>query len=115
MLPWMAVTRGASSARCAVPAAPRPMARSSSGLRPGPARRAPRAGEAPPGLCGEVPARRLQHEHSMTVLRDQACELRPGERVHGGFFGVFIADHPDATQPADLARVAATLALAEAQ
>jgi 1,2-beta-oligoglucan phosphorylase len=75
---------------------------------------ASRAGEPPCGILGELPGRRLQHEHSMTVLRDAPLRLGPGETLHAGFFGVFTADHPSATSIADLSRVSAALALPEA-
>jgi 1,2-beta-oligoglucan phosphorylase len=75
---------------------------------------ASRAGEPLTGMLGELPARRLQHEHSMVVLRDAPLRLAPGESLHAGFFGSFVADHPDATSEADLSRVSAILSLPEA-
>ena len=75
---------------------------------------ASRAGEPLTGMLGELPGRRLQHEHSMVVLRDAPLRLAPGEHRHAGFFGGFAADHPDATSEADLSRVTALLALPEA-
>jgi cellobiose phosphorylase len=75
---------------------------------------ASRAGEPPAGMLGELPSRRLQHEHSMAVLRDAPIRLAPGESAQAGFFGGFLPDHPDATSEADLAGVAAMLALPEA-
>ena len=75
---------------------------------------ASRAGEPPTGIVGELPGRRLQHEHSMAVLRDAPLLLAPGESAHAGFFGVFVADHPGATSEADLASVSGILALPEA-
>jgi cellobiose phosphorylase len=75
---------------------------------------ASRAGEPLPGMLGELPGRRLQHEHSMVVLRDAPIRLAPGESLHAGFFGGFVAHHPDATSAADLSRVGALLALPEA-
>ncbi|MGH8302804.1 MAG: GH36-type glycosyl hydrolase domain-containing protein, partial [Steroidobacteraceae bacterium] len=76
---------------------------------------ASRAGEAPIGLRGELPGRRLQHEHSMAVLRDAPLSLAPGESAPAGFFGLFVADHPSATSQADLSRVSEILALSEAK
>jgi cellobiose phosphorylase len=73
-----------------------------------------RGGEAPVGILGELTSRRLQHEHSMAVLRDEPIRLAPGQSVQAGFFGSFAADHPDATSEADLSRVSGILALAEA-
>ena len=73
-----------------------------------------RAAEPPTGILGDLPGRRLQHEHSMAVLRDAPLRLEPGETLHAGFFGGFVADHPDATSDADLSGVSAILALPEA-
>ena len=75
---------------------------------------AARAGAAPPGLAGDLPARRLQHEHSMVVVRDAPLRLAPGERIGSGFFGLFLDDHPQATTAADLSRVGEALRLPEA-
>jgi cellobiose phosphorylase len=75
---------------------------------------ASRAGEPPDGILGELPGRRLQHEHSMAVLRDAPLRLAPGGSLHAGYFGIFVADHPGATSEADLSRLGATLALPEA-
>jgi 1,2-beta-oligoglucan phosphorylase len=75
---------------------------------------ATRAGEAPCNLLGELLDRRLQHEHSMAVLRDAPLRLAPGETAQAGFFGVFVADHPEATSQADLAKLAGVWALPEA-
>src|SRR6185437_8175629 len=58
---------------------------------------ASRAGEPPSAIRGELPGRRLQHEHSMAVLRDAPLTLAPGESAQAGFFGLFVADHPSAT------------------
>ena len=74
---------------------------------------ATRAGAPPVGMAGDLPNRRLQHEHAMAVLRDAPVRLRAGESLHAGFFGVFAADHPGATSEADLTRVSAALALPE--
>jgi|GEM_PF-42314 len=74
---------------------------------------AARAGQAPAGLTGDLPARRLQHEHSMTVIRDSPLTLAPGVRAAAGFFGLLIADHPEATSDADLERLNAIRALPE--
>ncbi|MDE2051033.1 MAG: hypothetical protein KGJ72_08445, partial [Gammaproteobacteria bacterium] len=73
-----------------------------------------RTGEPPAGMLGELPGRRLQHEHSMAVLRDEPLRLAVGESRDAGFFGIFIADHPQATSQADLSRVSGVLALPEA-
>jgi len=75
---------------------------------------ATRAGDAPVGLLADLPGRRLQHEHSMVVIRDAALHLDPGGSVTAGFFGSYVADHPDATASSDLRRLSAVLALPEA-
>ena len=75
---------------------------------------ASRAGDTPVGLVGELPGRRLQHEHSMVVLRDAPIRLDPGASAAAGFFGSYLADHPEATSASDLERVRETLALPEA-
>jgi cellobiose phosphorylase len=74
-----------------------------------------RGGNPPAGLTSDLPSRRLQHEHSLVVVRDEVIRLEPGGRASAGFFGSFVADHPDATTPADVARAEAALALNEAR
>jgi cellobiose phosphorylase len=56
-------------------------------------------------LAAEFPNRRLQHEHSMVVVRDTPIRLEPNKSASGGFFGDFLADHPEPTSDADLERV----------
>jgi cellobiose phosphorylase len=75
---------------------------------------ASRAGDAPVGLAGELPGRRLQHEHAMVVIRDAPIMLDPGSSAAAGFFGRYLSDHPEASSASDLEHLAATLALAEA-
>ncbi len=75
---------------------------------------ATRSGEIPAALSGELPGVRLQHEHSMVVIRDQPLRLEPGRRTAAGFFGAVLADHPQATSEADLGRVPPWIALPEA-
>ena len=75
---------------------------------------ASRGGDAPVGLTGELPGRRLQHEHSMVVIRDAPLRLDPGGSAAAGFFGSYLADHPSATSASDLERVSEALALPEA-
>jgi cellobiose phosphorylase len=75
---------------------------------------ATRSGEAPAALSGRLPDTRLQHEHSMVVIRDQPLRLEPGRRMAAGFFGATLADHPQATSEADLARLSEWIALPEA-
>ncbi|HEY1725132.1 MAG TPA: hypothetical protein VGF89_06900 [Steroidobacteraceae bacterium] len=75
---------------------------------------ASRAGDEPGGLTGKLPARRLQHEHSMVIVRDGPMALEPGARIAAGFFGLLVPDHPNATAAEDLSQVGPTLALPEA-
>ncbi|HEY2417329.1 MAG TPA: hypothetical protein VGH84_05375 [Steroidobacteraceae bacterium] len=75
---------------------------------------AARCGGVPPGLSADLPGERLQHEHSMVVIRDAPLLLAANGSASAGFFGSFLADHPDATSPADLERVSKVLALPEA-
>jgi cellobiose phosphorylase len=76
---------------------------------------ASRAAAALPGLSGELSAQRLQHEHSMAIIRDAPASLAPGAALEAGFFGWFLADHPQATAAADTSQADAALALAEAK
>ena len=75
---------------------------------------ATRAGQPPPGMIGDLPSRRLQHEHALAVLRDAPVRLAPGESLQAGFFGLFAPDHPQATSAADLLRLGAIWTLPEA-
>ena len=69
-----------------------------------------------PGGCeSDLPSRRLQHEHSLVALQDEAFELAPGQRVQRGSFGWFEPDHPAASGPGDLERLQQVLALPEAR
>ena len=76
---------------------------------------ATRAGKPPAGLSGPLPSKRLQHEHSLVVVRDAPIELQPQAQAAAGFFGVYVADHRDATTPTDVDRSTAALGLPEAQ
>ncbi|MES2982375.1 MAG: hypothetical protein V4727_08685 [Verrucomicrobiota bacterium] len=73
-----------------------------------------RAGTAPAALATGLPATRLQHEHSMAFIQDEAIDLQPGQKSTRGFFTWFEADHPDATSDKDLTKIDAVLALKEA-
>lgn len=75
---------------------------------------ATRASAEPIGIVNGLPARRLQHEHSMVAIQDQPLQLKPGERASTGFFGWVAEDHPAATSSADLDAVNSALALPEA-
>jgi cellobiose phosphorylase len=74
-----------------------------------------RAGTQPAGLAGDLPGTRLQHEHAMVVIRDTPISLAPQSAVDGGFFGLYVPDHPDATSSTDAERAAEALALPEAK
>jgi cellobiose phosphorylase len=76
---------------------------------------ASRAGTELPGLSGELPAQRLQHEHSMAIVRDAPIMLAARESVAAGFFGCYLPDHPEATAATDLACIDTTLALTESR
>ena len=75
---------------------------------------AARSGEPPPAAAHGLPGRRLQHEHSMVCLQDEALTLQPGAKARRGFFAIFSADKPTATGPEDIALADAALALPEA-
>jgi CRISPR-associated protein Csx3 len=69
-----------------------------------------------PGLAAEtLPAKRLQHEHTLALLQARPVQLAFGETMSTGFFGVYRADHPAATSDQDKAIVDKALALPEAQ
>ncbi|MBS0420847.1 MAG: hypothetical protein JSR66_24260 [Proteobacteria bacterium] len=74
-----------------------------------------RSDETPIGLSGDLPNRRLQHEHSMVVLRDMPIELAPHATAISGFFGVYVADHPGATSAEDVQVANAAFNLPEAK
>jgi cellobiose phosphorylase len=73
-----------------------------------------RGGETPVGLAADPPGRRLQHEHSMAVIGDAPIQLHSNSSVAAGFFGCYLAHHPEATSVTDLDRVRRVLALPEA-
>ena len=76
---------------------------------------AARAALPSPGVAGQLPAHRLQHEHSMVVIRAAALPLPAGAAARSGFFGCFEPDHPAATGSRDLERLPGIFALAAAQ
>ncbi len=76
---------------------------------------ATRAGKAPAGITGDLPGTRLQHEHSMVVIRDSRLQLGPHAGAAAGFFGSYLPHHPDATSAADLHVATRTLQLPEAK
>jgi cellobiose phosphorylase len=75
---------------------------------------AARSGDAPIGVLADLPATRLQHEHSMVVLRDAPLHVESGGSAGTAFFGLFVPDHPEATSLADLQRVGDVVSLPEA-
>ena len=48
-----------------------------------------------------LPSSRLQHEHTLAALASDELQIGAGETFFAGFFGAFVADHPEATGPAD--------------
>ena len=56
-----------------------------------------RSGRLPEALLRGLPGERLQHEHSMVALQHAPVRVAPGARVSLGFFGLFVDDHPAAT------------------
>lgn len=74
-----------------------------------------RAGTPPPGLQGDLPGRRLQHEHSFIALRDAPLQLGAGQSIAAGFFGAYAADHPRASSSVDLSFARQALRLPEGQ
>jgi cellobiose phosphorylase len=76
---------------------------------------AARDGATPPGLLMGLPNRRLQQEHALVALQDEAVMLAPGERATAGFFLALELHHAEASSEADLDRLPALLALPEAQ
>ncbi len=53
-----------------------------------------------------LPSLRLQHEVACPTLQTAAHTLGPGETARLTLFALFLADHPDASGPDDLARLA---------
>lgn len=72
-----------------------------------------RASGAPAGCVADLPSRRLQHEHALIAIRDEALWLAPNEGVDAGFFGSYVADHPEATSQLDVELARQALALPE--
>lgn len=75
---------------------------------------ATRAGGTATALADGLPGKRLQHEHSLAAIQDEAFTLHPGEKKHCGFFAWFLADKLDATNEADKKWIDAALLLPEA-
>jgi CRISPR-associated protein Csx3 len=64
------------------------------------------------GPTGDLPARRLQHEHTLAALQVAPEVLGPGEALRVTFAGLLLGDHPAATSAADIRLVAEALDLA---
>jgi cellobiose phosphorylase len=69
----------------------------------------------PPAVISGLPGTRLQQEHALVALQDEAFTLAPGASTSAGFFLALQAHHPEASSDADLARLPALLALPEAR
>jgi cellobiose phosphorylase len=74
-----------------------------------------RCGGLPRGIVQGLPGSRLQHEHALMAIQDEAITLAAGGHIAAGFFGRVLDDHPQATGADDLALADATLELPEAQ
>lgn len=73
-----------------------------------------RDGSPPVGLLRGLGGQRLQHEHALMALQDAALSLAPGASGQLGMGWLFVADHPAASQAADVARWDALLAASAA-
>ncbi len=76
---------------------------------------AAREGLAPPAIAAGLPGCRLQQEHAVVALQDEAVLLAPGGQLAAGFFLALQAHHPEASSDADLARLPALRALPQAR
>ena len=76
---------------------------------------ATRAGNPPVGLVNRLSGRRLQHEHSMVVLQDDAVLLAPRALARRGVFGLLSPHHANASDASDLKEVDRVLQLPEAK
>ncbi|MBI3350183.1 MAG: hypothetical protein HY020_23595 [Burkholderiales bacterium] len=76
---------------------------------------AAREGAPPPALLAGLPDQRLQQEHALVALQDDAFTLAPGGQANAGFFLSLQSHHPEASGAADLDRLPALLALPEAE
>jgi 1,2-beta-oligoglucan phosphorylase len=75
---------------------------------------ATRAGGPSIALATGLEGKRLQHEHSLVAIQDEAVLLAPGGKSQRGFFGFFVADKATATSAEDSTLIDAALALPEA-
>ncbi|WP_342372794.1 hypothetical protein PCC79_01550 [Propioniciclava soli] len=60
-------------------------------------------------LTRDLPAERLQHEHTLLGLQTEPVTLAPGEATTLCFGGLAVADHPERSSDADLPAVRAAL------
>jgi len=58
----------------------------------------------------DLPGRRLQHEHALVALQDDAVHLDPGATHRTGFVGIVVEHHPEATGPDDARLLGTALA-----
>ena len=75
---------------------------------------ATRTGGEPIALTLGLPGQRLQHEHSLVAIQDEAVVLQPGAKSPRGFFCWFESDKATATSADDVCWMDAALALPEA-
>jgi cellobiose phosphorylase len=61
-----------------------------------------RGGRELAALLAELPGKRLQHEHSLVALQDEAVAVPARARAEFGFVGRVLAHHPEATAAGDL-------------
>ncbi|MCE4537783.1 hypothetical protein LXT12_11035 [Pelomonas sp. P7] len=73
-----------------------------------------REGLGPQALAPGLPGQRLQQEHALVALQDEAATLAPGQALAAGFFLSVQAHHPEASGDADLALLSALMAMPEA-
>lgn len=74
-----------------------------------------RPGSIPMAIRSGLPGTRLQHEHSMVAIQDEAFDLAPGEVCGRGFFGRIDPDKPGATCEADAAVIDRLVSLPAAE
>ena len=63
-----------------------------------------------PGLASDLPAARLQGEHTVAALQTEPTVLEPGETWASGFYGLYLVEHLAATSADDARYAAAALA-----
>src|SRR5262245_10109744 len=58
-----------------------------------------------PGFGENLPSERRQHEVACPMVQSRPLALAPTSSASVTFFGLFVADHPEASSDADLARL----------